>query len=401
MIVSLENKKIFEINREVVLSLLNMYPEEGLCERKVFARALIENKIDINDLKLESDKVLIPWQFFLLNAVNYKIELHKIRELRKRKVSTKLLSKRKGVGGQTSRRIVDRILRLQNYVEENIDMDNNPFCSSLKSFHRNDIKDYFLNYFSIDLERLWSINSKAEAIEYLVKKIEQKGINICRGVLTHKILPHHMVVKNELYKNTSGFIVYDPKIPFIFLPGDISPLETDGRQAFTLIYLTLLIGLGNYNFVMESDLEAKYFSSKTNINDKEILRIASEILIPFQLEDEIDDSLDKYSVETFCKKYKVTPTAILVTLLIRRLIKIQKYKEIKASFANLKTTQTNSNRRGQKVESAVRKFCGKYAYDLLNQNIKSKKTSKVLAQHLIFGAASKSNFKRYCINLNL
>ena len=111
------NRKIAtEISDKVVQRILGLYPEENIEERDIFQNAYSTGQIKINDLKSESASILVPWQMFLLDDAGLEKHILHIEEQRQHKVSSKLIDKRKGSGATTSKRIIDRLIRLQEHL---------------------------------------------------------------------------------------------------------------------------------------------------------------------------------------------------------------------------------------------------------------------------------------------
>lgn len=236
---------------------------------------------------------------------------------------------------------------------------------------------------------------KASALSYLIEKIESKNINVCQGVLTNKILPH---LNRDVYKNTSGFVIQDDTIPFVFIPSEINPDERDGRQIYTLAYLVALIGLDAYEYVIDKDFKVKLLASK-GLEEK-IYAIASEFVLPTAITDLYQGvPITTHIRDTLASKYKITPTAVVVILRKRGLItSFKKYRDLlpeKAPAAKKK------GGRSQKIEVSVRKFNGKYVFDAVNSAIKSGVMYPVQAQYLLFGCVNKKNFKRYRKSLSI
>ena len=396
----LNNKKSVEIDPKTVRDVLGIYSEEKLVERDVFKNALNSNSIEYTDLREESEKILIPWQFFFLDNANLQRELSHINKMRLDKVSEKLMAKRKGVGDVTSRRIIDRLIRLQNFIcSEGSNIPQNVFCGSLIGKGEDDSVKHILSYFDIQPEKLRK-GSKKSALEYLIQKIESRNINVSRGVLTNKILPAWQVVENSVYKNTSGFVIKDSRIPFVFLPSEINPDETDGRQIYTLIYLIVLIGLNEYDFSIDRNFKAKAISAKGQ--QAKIYRITSELLLPsVDTEKFRGQYITPQIRDELSAKYKITPTAVLVTLRIRKIISSKEEYESLLPIEYVPQKGKKVNMRAPGVDTSVRKFCGKYPFEIINHGIKTGSVNAIQAQYLFFGGVNKKGFKKYRAKLKL
>lgn len=393
MWVCTNGKKSTEIETSSIRGLLGIYSEENLINRSIFKKAIEDDLIEFKDLKNESSKILIPWQLFFLNTINLKKELEHINKTRLDKVSPKLIAKRKGTGNITSKRIIDRLIRLQNYICENNNTPYNLFCGSLIGKKDKEVIEHILSFFSIDLNTFRGYKNKATSLEYLIKKIESKNINISQGVLTNKMLPTWQVVENSVYKNTSGFVIKDDKIPFIFLPSEINPDETDGRQIYTLIYLLILIGLNEYNYFIERDFKTKAIQAKGK--QSMLYRLTSELLLPREFTDTLKgEEITAEIRDDLSFKYKITPTAVLVTLRIRKIITKEEYINLLPPEYK-KPKQQKNNMHAPGIETSVRKFCGKYSFDVINSAIKSGAIQSIHAQYLLFGGVNKKGYKKY------
>ena len=251
--------KSTEIDDIVVRCILNLYPEEQLEQRQHFQGAFSNNEMEFKTFKEETEKILIPWQMFFLNKENFYKQAANISDQRENKVSKKLLSKRCGIGDITSKRIIDRLIRQQNYVTKtnSFNFPVNIFCNSLKDKQIKSAARHLLAYFEIDIDRVRKLRSKDSALKYFIQQVEEKNINVSRGVLTNKILPNHQVVPSEVYKNTSGFVIKDDCLPFIFLPSETNPDEVEGRQIYTLVFLLIVIGLGEYDYSLDKNFYNK------------------------------------------------------------------------------------------------------------------------------------------------
>ena len=392
MRITLNSVPATNINDVVVSRILNLYPEEKLIQRITFVRAFQTGSIELKCLKDESDKILIPWQMFFLNEKNFDDQIKHIETQRKHKVSSKLLSKRRGSGSVTSKRIIDRLIRQQNFLIEQNEYDTNIYCGLIYRKSVDSAVRTILSHFGIERDELWGFTKKQKAFDYLLKKIESKSINVSQGVLTNKLLPNHQVVGNDIYKNTSGFVIKNDCVPFIFLPSEINPDEAISRQIYTLIYLLVVIGLNQYTYILEKNFRAS--SLTVGGIEARIHAITSELLIP-------QSELIKYtgqtiSIEmrdTICNRFKVTPLALTTTLKIRGLITESEYDELKPEpYLNKKT---KIGGRSPLMSTSIKKFCGAMTYQSICSAIQTQALRNTQAQYLIFGSINKKGFRRF------
>ena len=388
-----------EIDTSVFERILKLYPEEGLDKRVVFQEAMASNSIDLKTLVSESDKILIPWQLFLLTPRNFNSQLKHIEEQRQHKVSPKLMVKRKGAGDVTSKRIIDRLIRQQNFLTNTAALPVNRFCSSLKGMTVKRAAAHILSTFDIDYDVLWKRKGKEQALDYLIRQVEAQNVNVSRGVLTNKILPTWQVVPSEVYRNTSGFAIKDERIPFVFLPSEINPDEVESRQIYTLIYLIVIIGLDLYDHYLGKDFKAKMAKKKGAA--AKIHGIATEVLMPSAaLEEAIKGKEMSMALrDELADKFKVSLSALTITLLKRGHISKKEFDTLKPPEFIPKRKKENI--RSPRVSTSVRKFCGAKCFQVLNAAIRNRTLQSVQAQYLIFGAVNKKGYYRYRAELGL
>ncbi len=393
-----QGEKSTEIKEDVIRRVLSLYPEEELESRPIFKKAFNTGKIKFEELKQEADRILIPWQMFLLTEENLNAQMKHIEEQRIYKVSSKLIAKRKGAGEVTSKRIIDRLIRQQNFVVSQKILNPNKFCGSLKGLQIKSAVNKILASFEIDYTKLWQFTSKGKGLEYLIGCIESNNINISRGVLTNKILPTWQVVPNNIYKNTSGFVIRDEFIPFIFLPNETNPDEVESRQIYTLIYLLAVIGLEQYEYFLEKDFKAKMTNAK-GMNNK-LHNITSELLMPRSETNKFKGKKLTIKLrDSLASKFKVSPLALITTLKIRGVISNDTFQDLKPE--PFKPTSGSTNRRSPKITTSVKKFCGQISYNLINEGIRNGSLSSIQSQYLIFGSVNKKGYLRYRKELNL
>ncbi len=390
MQITVKRKNSAILDDTVVRAVLGMYPEEKLVERPLFEEGLSGTPIDFQDFRDECDKILIPWQMFLLSKVNLATELGHI-ESQRQKVSQKLFAKRRGNGNVTSKRIIDRLIRCQNYVTTNGTFPKHAFSGSLNGMQTIDAAAHIVAYFGIDM-RVFRSKKKAEALSYLIKRLEENNINVCQGVLTNKILPQVDGVR-EVYKGTSGFAIKDEKVPFVFIPSEINPNEKDGRQIYTLVYLMTVVGLEQYEFILNKDFKVSLLASRGL--QKRIYDITSEFLLPrAKTEQYRGITITETIRDDLSTAYKITPSA--VTVIFRKRGHIPDQAVYEALLPDPQpVVSDNGPRRQPGIEASVRKFNGKHVCDLANPAIKSRALFPVQAQYLLFGSVNKKGFKDY------
>ncbi|MCW2114428.1 hypothetical protein [Bradyrhizobium elkanii] len=374
---------------------LNIYPEEELAKKPAFAVALQNGQIEFKTLMDEAGRILIPWQMFFLDPTNLDAELSRIERLRHR-ASRRLLSKRRGSGSITSKRILDRLVRCQTYLSENhANKSSNRFCGSLKRQSVADAVLTMLEHFAIDMDAFRRKN-KRDALAYLVEKIEGGAVNVCQGVLTNKILPH-LKASRSVYKNTSGFVIHDEHFPFAFIPSEINPDEREGRQIFTLAFLVALIGLDAYEYQMEQDFKVSLLKARGL--RRKAYDIVTELLLPFGHTALLEGAPITFETrDHLSRRYKLTPTAVVVILKKRGLISTAEYEDL------LPTPTPGGGKsvaRTPSIDLSVRKFNGKYAFEYINADFASQKVTAVQMQYLLFGAINKKGFKQYKAKLGL
>lgn len=398
MLITANGKNSTGISDSVVKRVLNLYPEERLETRPIFQNAFTNGKISFVDLKSESEKMLIPWQMFLLTDANLNAQMVHIDTQRQHKVSSKLVAKRRGIGEITSKRIIDRLIRQQNFLKSLNAIPQNSFCGSLKGAHTQAAVQGILSYFDINRAALWRYSGKGSALEYLIRQVEAKNINVSRGVLTNKLLPTWQVVPSDVYRSTSGFVIKDDCVPFVFLPSEINPDEVESRQIYTLIYLLVIIGLEQYDYVLDKNFRAKMMRAKGII--ARLHAITTELLMPKEeLEKLRGQKITTILRDTIADKLKVSPSALVITLRMRGIITQPEYEVLKppAYVPKKRTTPMRS----PKVSTSVEKFCGQIAYRAINSAIQNGTLLSIQAQYLIFGAVNKKGYRKYRNELNI
>lgn len=394
VILKSHGRDVLEIDESSIQKILNIYSDEHLMERPVFANALESKDLSYTDLRHECETLLVPWQLFLLSPAKLGQETQKIEEKRKSKFDQKLIASRDNEGKGVSLRIADRLIALQEFAKEHV-AETNAFCGYLKNVHRDKWPQTIINYFEIDPAKLQS-GKKKETLEYLINKAEAKHIRVARGVLTNKLLPVENKIRST-YRKSSGFVVKDEKVPYIFLPSEISDNETPGRQILTLFALLLLVGLDQYDLYITGTLELVARSNRTL---RQIYGAVSEILLPF-------DETDKYKGQQvtptlrdeIASKFMLTPSAVIVTMRQRDLITDTEYDTLINNIEGM--SKGKSHARTPRIDTSVKKLCGSATHSDIVESLRSGALSNISAQYLIFGRVDKLRFAKYKANVGL
>lgn len=388
--------KVIDIDEASVETILNIYPDESLIDRPVFTDALRTGELSFSKLHTECETLMIPWQLFLLEPQKLEKAIEKIDAKRKAKFDKKLLANRaNGDKSGISLRIADRLIAFQEFAREQVS-DKNIFCGSLKNIHHSKWAEAVINYFEIDTMIL-SGGNKSKALESLITCVETKNIRVARGVLdsTNRLLPVAKTVR-QIYRKSSGFVIEDCKVPYIFLPNELNDSETSGRQILTLITLLILIGNNQYDMVLSGQLELLVDHHTKKL--RQAFAVATEILLPFSATDMYKGlPIDTEVIEMLSSKYMLTPTAVIVTLSQRGLVvdAIHKQELLNATRKSLLTGDTKTYKRSANIDNAVKKWCGNATTTDIVDAIRSKSLSSIQAQYLIFGRVDKLRYAKF------
>ena len=395
MILKSGNTVAVDLDDKVFKALLGFYPEEHLIEYGVFRAALEKGSITFMELRGAAEKIHVPWQMFLLDINNLKRELKNIEDNRLDKFPKNMLEihKRKGIGNVTSKRIIDRQIRIQSFVASQLPEDLVcDFAGSLKTKNIQNSVKHIIDYFQINISHFRTQDTIEKSKNYLIERIQSKNkINVSQGVKTNGILPE---IKNtlELFKNTSGFVVKDKKIPFIFLPSEMNSDENHYRQIYTLLYLTVVVGMEEYSHAIENYSIKKIREDK---KFKQINNIVSEILLPRLITNALkSEDINKDLVNKLKEDYRLSYTAILFILRLRKIIDANTQKDLelpkKEPRVVMETVKNFFNQ--PHITTSVKKFCGSIASEKINIAIKNNKIFPNQAQMIIFGRFRKDKW---------
>ncbi|HMT56030.1 MAG TPA: hypothetical protein PKD20_04090, partial [Candidatus Saccharibacteria bacterium] len=291
-----------------------------------------------------------------------------------------------------------RIIALQEFAKQDC-QDSNNFCDSLKKIHRDEWANHIVKYFKLDVNRLYNGN-KDKTLDYIIGQLESKNVRVSRGVMNNnKLLPVENRVRST-YRKSSGFIVKDDFVPYIFLPSEISDDETPGRQILTLFSLLIFLGLGIYNLYLSGNYETKINKLKT-LN--QAFGVSSEILLPFVVSNKLSGSaIDSETCVDLSAKYMLTPSAIAVTLRNRDVIKTSKeLDKLLNELGSARLPISSSLKRTPKIDTSVKKLCGTRTCNEIIEGLKTTSVKPIEAQYLMFGTVDKLKFEKFKANVGL
>lgn len=385
-------KKCVEIEDVVFRNLLSFYPEERLILRPKFAEAVNEDSISFTDIKSEAETLFIPWQMFFLEKKKLETQLKNIEANRADKIALSFLSKRSGKSGAFSLRLVDRFIRMQNFLVSNGSFPDNGFNKSLVGLDINGAVERIRSHFDIDMGTFRRQPKIALSIDYLIDCISKGNINVARGTTSHGLMPstkNHMV----LYKNMSGFCLKDEKVPFIYLStNEVVGEEPVGRQIYTLIYLLTLIGLDIYSFAVNAKtiVRVPNGDARTQLANA----ITSELLIPKkELQTYGGKKISWDDVKDASLKFKVTPRAVLFRMKKDGLVKAYEHDLLLKSNPYVPTTQKMKG--GPKVDTSVKKLGGSLVFNFVNAQTTMGDLKPVQAQIILFGKPDSIKWRGY------
>ena len=345
------HKEAVALDDDSFRRILDLYPEERLAERPVFAGAIQSGQLEFDALRKEADITIIPWQMFFLDPSKLQKQLQHIDEQRQRAIPA-FAAKRKGGGDVTSRRILDRLVRSRSYLHDAGGLPDNGLCGCLRGLSAAKAAEHLCERLGFD-PASFRARDKGKALQYLISCAENRQVNVCQGVLRNKILPH-VSESRDVYKNTSGLVLAHAKVPFVFLPSEVNPEESDGRQIYTLVYLLVVIGLEAYKYVVRRDLAVAMLEVKGA--ESLLHEVTTEILLPSAITNGLrNHDASKELCADWSKMYKITPTAVATILLNRGIVNRKEYEMLLERQPSVKRKFGGGV---VPIESSVRKFNG-------------------------------------------
>ncbi len=393
----IHGKAVLQIEEASVEKILSIYPDEHLYERSVFSDALVKGEISLADLRRECGTLLIPWQLFLLQSGKLDRSIEQIEARRNAKFHEKLIASRKKDGSGISLRIADRVIGLQEFASSNINQPND-FCGMLNNHDRNQWPQVILKHFEIDPAKLKNRPKKA-VLEYLIKQAEAKNIRVARGVLSTAAMLFPVAREiQKTYRKSSGFVVHDPKLPYVFLPDEMGDNETTGRQILTLLVLLVLVGTNKYDIYLTGNLELRIHRDKILAK---AFGVATDILLPHEVSDTYKGVVITESIrDELAAAYMLSPSAVVVTLKQRDIIESDEEQT-----RLLDSIETGSGGGGPmnspKIDTSIKKLCGESTTADIVNALSDHKLKTVDAQYLMFGRIDKLRFAKFAATAGL
>jgi len=159
------------------------------------------------------------------------------------------------------------------------------------------------------------------------------------------------------------------------------------------------IGLDEYDFYIESNFKAS--ALKTKGSEAKRHKITTAILLPEAETEKIRGTgITQTEVASLSKAYKITPTAVVVTLRRRGIIDQNEYDSLLPTPSVLTKNKSKGGHRPN-IDRAVRKFCGLQSFGYVNQGIKSEALGGIEAQYLLFGRVNQKQYKNYRQKVNI
>lgn len=313
-----------DIDRSTFTSLL----ENSVAHDRAPVRdALLVGKIALAELIKLSRVAEIPYPLFFAPRTVVDAQLrHKsdtlLAGISKREFS---MNSRSPVDVRDVELIVKDILRKQEFLKEHDSLDNNTFIGSLGRARSNGAAAAHVRAtFGIDTAELRAIETKREALEWLIKKFEAQQLYVSRSQQQQYMPQRLSGVK------FSGLCVRDKKVPYIFLTGGDAgeSFEPDGRKVFTLVLLACLVGFGRFSPVTYDDHTTEFIKDREYLVAQEVLMPASEVraLAVTTLDEVVDHAA----------RFKVTPSAFVMRAsrlgMVESALAADFFSELRAEF---------------------------------------------------------------------
>ena len=237
---------------------------------------------------------------------------------------------------------------------------------------------------SLDIDMdVFRRHGKSKALQYLIERMEKKQFGVSRVVYDHRLLPR-VEQSRRAYKRSSGFIIYNEKIPFLSLPATGGSDEAPGRQIYTLLLLVVMALTGYYNIVLTPSKEERLdqIESYSTKEERLFYKTVNEILVPKNITDElVGANISERDVRRLANKYNSTPAAMKVILAQRGFDG--------ADDIELRKPPKTSGGRSIPATQAIEKFCGRYMSNQLKLALLNKSLNSSDFENLVCGIRNK------------
>lgn len=394
ILVTVKNDYV-KIQKKVFVLLLE---GSSIAETKEYESIISTEKVSLVNLKKIARKTGVPYPLFLVTLDIVQAQIKNVEDQILSKLPSKkeiALSSRGNLVVSNIKLILRDLSRKQEFLKTRIytrDKKDNSFVGLLAN-SKNDFLTQtatIMDYFGIERKSIEKKN-KTDTINYLVRKIELKGIYV--SFSSYNYMPKNIPADAGF----SGFCLKDRRFPFIFInrrDRDERPLkwETEGRQILTLVLMLICISKNRYVISADSPQTAdkKYL---------EIYALAEELLMP-ETECVKATFTSLNEVKEFAVICSVTPSAVIMRLKKLRIInsKLEKslWKELKEERKKIKKQRG----RGPGTVKGLSKYNGdRFSVDVLSsytsRAITFADTKNVLFTNRKMPANTFSNYANY------
>ena len=381
--ITIYNKTIFRIDASNIKNILNLYPDEKLWEHGVFQEILETGKLRLDQGFMRTVQSMnIPWQLFCLTTNRLDEQLDKMKAQRLDQPAF-FVANRANNASRISTRMADRIIGWQAFLNHrNQNLRPNLFLGAFPELQAAKLAQQIIDSLEIDMLSFRSL-SKGKALQYLIECAERQQFGVARVVYDHGLLPR-VKQSREAYNRSSGFIIYDKNVPFLFLPAASGLDEAPGRQIYTLLLLITMAFKGYHNLLLIPNKEERFdqiegYSTK---EEQILYEAVNEILLPKCItNDFVGIQIKGEHVRKWANKYNLTPRATLVILAMRNLVKMNDIELVKPPQKSGGMPLSSS--------MAIRKLCGDYTSRHLIQALRNKDITSTQFEHLLCGIRNK------------
>lgn len=318
--------------------------------RVPYQKTLEEGQIQLAELIELARKAEIPYSLFFAPRalVETQLAMKTSKILQGISPTTFTVNSRSKVELRDVELIVKDLLRKQSLLKQHDKtLIRNPIVGLLRKSLGTveEQAQTLLTALELDRSEIQSASKGETALDRIISRLERKQILVSRSV--RGFMPQLIEV------HFSGLTIRDPKVPYIFLAGGdhLDAQEPVGRQIFTLVLMAVLVARGVFAPVTYDAQSAAPVSQRE-------YDIVGEILMPLKELNGIDFT-DLHAVRATARKFKVTPSAMVVRALRAGLLSAEVTSGHLAELETEFRQRPKSKARTPKPVNAVRKYSGK------------------------------------------